>query len=645
MTAARLALLALLLLPSLLRAQVPDTARHPAPAARDTARGDTTTRRRADSLGADATRADSLRTDSLRAARRDSTRVAAAYDPTARYLAGERLRLTKVPVLPRAGDDGPRPPLARIVLTADSIEWNGAETVSDLLTRVPGVFVWRAGWVGRAEVPTYQARGSTAVEYWLDGIPYLPLGADSVAVDASLFSLRFLERVEIERWPGMLRVRLYTREHDRLAARSELGIATGSGQFTRYQATLEHRSRSGVGATIAADYLNSGLNGAADAYRNTQLWAQMSLVRSPRFGMSAQLFRSRPLRQGIDDAIGGVLEPGFHGTRSELQLRGSFHPHATTETATRGVALGPSLDLLLARSAWDDSLLSQHVYSAGAIGAYRAREASATLTAFYRSRWTPADLMVQLGWTPVTALGLWTEGRYQQHDGSRRSRSAGVHAALTLPYGFVIGGAGRIGRIVSAPAIASDTAQPIADGQVTFSFERRRLGFEVGYGSNDGFQPQAFPQFGAVPIIPAQPRLGWLSAAGHLSPLPWLTFESWFTTPRPLRTAQGQPPALAITRGTIHSKFLRVFPSGIFDLKLQLSVEHWSDGVLGTDLSGAPVRTPYTNFVSSLVEVRLGGLALYWEQRNLTAGAKSYVPGYPIPRYARALGARWQFSN
>jgi hypothetical protein len=242
-------------------------------------------------------------------------------------------------------------------------------------------------------------------------------------------------------------------------------------------------------------------------------------------------------------------------------------------------------------------------------------------------------------------VSIWTEGRFQHHDGGRTSRTAGLHAALTLPGGFVIGGAGRIGKIVSAPAIAGDTAQSIADGQVTLSFDRPRLGFELGYGSNDGFQPQPFPQFGAVPIIPAQPRLGWFTAAGHVAPLPWLTVESWYTTPRPIRSAEGQPPALAITRGTIHSKFLRVFPSGIFDLKLQLGVEHWSDGVLGEDLSGNPVRTPFTNFVTSLVEVRLGSLALYWEQRNLTAGAKAYVPGYPIPQYARALGARWQFSN
>ena len=53
--------------------------------------------------------------------------------------------------------------------------------MSDVLTKVPGVFLLRGGWAGRPELPAYQAHGGNSVEYLLDGVPYLPMGQDSLA--------------------------------------------------------------------------------------------------------------------------------------------------------------------------------------------------------------------------------------------------------------------------------------------------------------------------------------------------------------------------------------------------------------------------------------------------------------------------------
>jgi len=111
------------------------------------------------------------------------------------------------------------------VFDRDSIEWGHASTVGDLLLQVPGVYLWRGGFVGRPEPVNYQGRGATSAEYYLDGLPYVATGVDSVAVDPALFSLSFLDRIEVERWPGLLRVHLVTRRHDRRAPRSRIGIA------------------------------------------------------------------------------------------------------------------------------------------------------------------------------------------------------------------------------------------------------------------------------------------------------------------------------------------------------------------------------------------------------------------------------------
>ena len=92
-------------------------------------------------------------------------------DLTTKYLEAQARAEERLPVLPYIGVDGPRPPLSRIVLARDSIDFLNAATVADLLQRVPGVYLWRGGWIGRPEYPNYQGRGPTSVEYLLDGVP------------------------------------------------------------------------------------------------------------------------------------------------------------------------------------------------------------------------------------------------------------------------------------------------------------------------------------------------------------------------------------------------------------------------------------------------------------------------------------------
>src|ERR671921_605532 len=164
---------------------------------------------------------------------------------TERFLKEQLSVNIRVPVLPMLGIEGPRPALTRIVFTRDSIEWGHAATVGDLLTQVPGVFLWRGGYIGRTEQVSFQGRGASSAEYFLDGIPYVAAGIDSVAVDPVMVSLVFLDRIEVERWPGQLRVHLFTRRNDRLASRSRIAIARGDNDYARYDAELERRFRSG----------------------------------------------------------------------------------------------------------------------------------------------------------------------------------------------------------------------------------------------------------------------------------------------------------------------------------------------------------------------------------------------------------------
>jgi hypothetical protein len=83
------------------------------------------------------------------------------------------------------------------------------------------------------------------------------MGLDSVGVDPGLFPLLMIERIEVERWPGGLKVHLYTAQHRYLAPRSRIGITTGDDDISRFHGDLEYRWASGLGLTGIADYFDA----------------------------------------------------------------------------------------------------------------------------------------------------------------------------------------------------------------------------------------------------------------------------------------------------------------------------------------------------------------------------------------------------
>ena len=127
-------------------------------------------------------------------------------------------------------------------------------------------------------------------------------------------------------------------------------------------------------------------------------------------------------------------------------------------------------------------------------------------------------------------------------------------------------------------------------------------------------------------------------------PLSWLTLEGWYSNPR-RGTLEGMPPNHSFGAGTIRTRLQRIFPSGVLDVKLRLSVEHWYPGVLGRDAAGAPVTIGGATFFRSLVQVALGSLQFYWDRSNLTATERVYVPGLPISGRPSEFGVRWTFLN
>jgi hypothetical protein len=94
--------------------------------------------------------------------------------------------------------------------------WSSAITLADLLGSIPGVYIARGGFLGQPEFVMYGGRGPAGVEvYWDDFLMY-PVGADTVYVDLGRISLSYLQRVDVEVLPALLRVFLVSERHDRI---------------------------------------------------------------------------------------------------------------------------------------------------------------------------------------------------------------------------------------------------------------------------------------------------------------------------------------------------------------------------------------------------------------------------------------------
>jgi len=574
----------------------------------------------------------------------DTTTIESEQDTvstTERYLKEQLQKSVRVPVMPLLDVEGPRPPLTRIVFTRDSIEWGHAATVGDLLTQVPGVYLWRGGYIGRPEPVSFQGRGSASAEYYLDGVPYVPAGVDSLGVDPALFSISLLDRMEVERWPGQLRVHLFTRRHDLLAPRSRIGIARGDNDYARYEGSLERRFQSGLGFGLAGDYLSSPTAGGAGSdYSNTQVWAQGNYIPSERFGVQYQLVHSRPKRDpyvtvaaGFEDTIG----LGYDATRTDAQIRVMLKGRGTQ-------GLGPRIDLIYARTGWNGEGLKQRIDQIGGYLSYRAPSFSVTGSAFHRTRWTPLDARASVGWNPVAPFSTWGELVHLRHFGGRSSDYANLSAGLELVRGLAVTGTARIGKVVAAPAILTDPEQDVRDYQAALGWNRARLGFQVAYARTSLFAPPAYPEYIRIVSLASSPSTEWITASARLAPLQWMTLEGWYSDPRGV-TPDGVPPTHSMVAGTIRSKFLRKFPSGIFDLKLRLALETWGTGVIGRDAGGLPITLKGATFLRSLIQIQLDKFTIYWDRGNLTSTSLPYVPGFEIPAYGSVFGVSWEFFN
>ena len=570
---------------------------------------------------------------------RPDTLTVDTIDATGRYLQVQKRGDEPMATLPLLGVEGPRPTEFRVIFNRDSMDWSGSETLGDLLRWSPDVYIWRAGWVGRPLYPNYMGRGEAGVEYYLDGMPFIALGPDSVTTDPGLIGLSLLDKVVLERWPGLLRIRLFTRQHDRRAPASRIGISTGDRRFARYIGALEQRFGHGFGYDLSADIVNINLSSSSNSEFNEATYrAQFGYVPNSHFGISGEVLGYDPVFRGIITPPDTQLPP-LKGKRQEAQLRASWGTGPGRE--------GFHVDGLFGSSHWDGTGVTQTVRQGGLMLNYRRPRYQFGVSGFDRSGATTWDVRGTAGWQPVRLLTVSADLGYLAHDGGRNSHWLGAQAGLRLPAGFSVVGQLRQGQVVTAPNQAADTAQSFTDWRATLAFDSRPLSVSADYGKLSAFNARPFPGLPGVDSLRPTGDVTWATVRYRLAPVSWLVLSGWYTDPiSGTVPPDGTPPGHSLTALTLRSRFWRHFKSGTFELKAQVAMESWSAWTIGLDQSGQAIRRPGATFLRSLLQIRIQRFTVFWDRQNLTGTQGGYtLPGLTVQPYGNIYGFRWDFLN
>lgn len=550
-----------------------------------------------------------------------------------------------LPVMPTTVPSGALPRGDRYVFPHDSIVFSNIVTLSDLLDHIPGVFVARSGFYGAAEPVIYAGRGPAALEVYLDGVPYLPLGRDSVWLDPARIPLGPMERVEVQVLPGSLRVYLVTTRQRSTFATSEVDVKTGQFSTTGYRGGFAKRWRSGFGLSLGADYnnINGDPGNTTTPFNSVDLWLKGEYIPSPHYGATYQLIASNwersPQTQGIVDTA--LATHHWKQKRSDAMFRAFYATRDDglgfkVQTALSATTVSGDTALSVDRSMWQDQLDISETSPTAALG----------LTATLADRDWPLRFDGRASWLPLPWITLAADARHSAYRGRHGTRAHGA-AGITLPLGFSLRGDAAWARDLQAPTLpsAQDSLQTTKDYSGAVRWDSKFASVEIGGAQLDPFKPIGFAEgVPAVTSLPPTPRTTVATFQASIRPYPGFTLSGWYYQPR-VGGGAFMPPTHGRYALTFDSKFWRVFRSGIFRLRAEYAAESWSRSLLGGINAGGQQPVHGAAFTETNLEMQIAGVVVFWQIRNNNYMRSQYVVGTDYPKNVQVYGVRWTFNN
>ena len=545
-----------------------------------------------------------------------------------------------LPVPPHAAPPGPFPDGSRYSFTTDSLLWVSGVTLADLLVAIPGVYVARGGWFGQPEYIAYAGRGGAAIEVFWDGLPWHPVGGDSVFTELGQIPLSGLGRVDVEVLPAALRIHLISIRHKERDPRTELRVMSGAFDLGIFSGVFQKRWVSGIGVGVAADVLNTdGASGPNRDDASFQLWGRFDWMMTDRTGVSYQLRRRRHER----DSVGVRPDvPERNGVRTDHWLL------AFTGTEKDGLGLqartGLGLTSWTEDSASSVGVIDQDIREIFGTLTYREPSWTAQVTARAATERFKTAVEGRWGWAPLRGVVLAGDARWIRHRGERTSTA--VHGSIGLSRGpFALLGAIELKDAVQAPAIDADQSQRTLDASVRASLRTFPISGSVALVRRDAFRALPYPDFPLIPAADSAPEATYLVAQLKLRSSRALSVDAWYSNPVRGFATNLTPPKHGRAEITFRSKFWRTFRSGAFDFKIRVGMESWSTGIAGLDSNGERINLNGATFYDGYVQVRIVRFTGFWHLRNGYNSPDPYVPDLSYPTSVQNFGVKWEFRN
>ncbi len=539
----------------------------------------------------------------------------------------------RVPVPEPAVSAGPLPRLSRFSFDRDGMLWSGAETLSDLLTAIPGVYIARSGFLGQPEYVAYGGRGGNAVELYWDGLPLYPLGGDSLFVELSRIRLSYLDRVDVEVLPSTLRIHLVSTRHSGLDPRSMIQVTAGAFETSVFAGLFQKRWPSGLGLNLAADFI--GTEGASGPGRNDQSfdgWVRLDWLPTPRTGATYQVRRQRQDRDLAENV------PERKGARTDFLF--------SLFTGTRDDGLGLRAEGGLAASTWtdDDSIPDQRIRQAHLSLQFRRPNLTFQVGGRLGDGRINAEGDARFGWVPVPGIILSGAGRWRRHEFDRRSIDA--HGSVGLFGGpFTVTGTVEYRDGLQVPAFRTDSTQRTVNASIIAGIALPVLKANVALTRREAYLPLPYPDLALIARFDSSAEATYVVADVALNTSRALSFHGWYSSPVRGRAADLQPPKHGRVAVSFRSKFLRTFRSTAFDFKVRVAMESWSTGPAGFDAAGGPLTLAGATFYDAFIQFQLVRFTLFWNFRNGYNSTIPYVPGYVYPLAVQTFGVKWEFAN
>ncbi len=268
-------------------------------------------RQRADSLAADSIRSDSLNRENLKIIADQKKRADTIKAPTP---------AAEMPTL-IAFDGGYR-------WGRDEMAATGALTLSDLLEGIPGLTVFRSGWIGSPHVGAMMG-DFQRLRVFYDGVELDALDPrNGGMLDLSFIPIWQLDEVRVERGASEIRVHLRSWRVRSITPGTRVDIGTGDLETNGYRGYFGQRYRNGMALQLGANQIGTRDNRGGGDADGLSLFGRVGWAKGP---LSADVTFTRSNRDRTEQLREEPRAnlPPFDGVSSEGYARVAYNDTAS----------------------------------------------------------------------------------------------------------------------------------------------------------------------------------------------------------------------------------------------------------------------------------------------------------------------------